>query len=291
MDERIHKVFGGIPIAREATGFVRTVREASERHMVNYINLMRLAVFVDFMERHPDVSEETLVAYADFINVATGRGDISKLGTKTDALSLLFFSPRFTMSRIQIAPKTIKTMIHNEDLRKELVITWGSFLGTGMTVLALASLAGADVGGDPTDSDFGKIVIDDMRWDIWGGLQPPMRLFAQATMKVTMPSKTEDVDLWRAGTQFLKWKLSPPIGLTSELLTGEDWVNREPVGKFEALADSLTPIILQTAINSAEEGLNVGEGAMLVVPEFFGVGSNVYEKKSKNKKSSSGMSI
>ena len=264
----------------------KTIRRMSERHMVNYLNMLGVEIMIDLMERNPDLrsNEKAMEAWANFVNMGLGRGDLGKFAGAADQLSLVFFSPRFTMSRIQLAPKSIEIFNKHPELRTEVMTTWLSFLGAGMTVLTLASLAGAEVGDDPEDSDFGKIVIGDRRWDIWAGFQQPFRLLAQAIKKGVVPD--DDVDLWRAGSNFVKWKLSPPFGIFHEFVYGEDWVTGQDIGKGEAALQSLTPILFQTAIEAHKQELTLFEGATLTIPEFFGVSSGVYEKKNKKSKSS-----
>jgi len=264
----------------------KTIRRMSERHMVNYLNMLGVEIMVDLMERQPDLrsNKKAMEAWANFVNMGLGRGDLGKFAGAADQLSLVFFSPRFTMSRIQLAPKSIEIFNKHPELRTEVMTTWLSFLGAGMTVLTLASLAGAEVGDDPEDSDFGKIVIGDRRWDIWAGFQQPFRLLAQAIKKGVVPD--DDVDLWRAGSNFVKWKLSPPFGIFHEFVYGEDWVTGQDIGKGEAALQSLTPILFQTAIEAHKQELTLFEGATLTIPEFFGVSSGVYEKKNKKSKSS-----
>jgi len=264
----------------------KTIRRMSERHMVNYLNMLGVEIMIDLMERNPDLrsNEKAMEAWANFVNIGLGRGDLGKFAGAADQLSLVFFSPRFTMSRIQMAPKSIKVFKEHPELRTEVMTTWLSFLGAGMTVLTLAALAGAEVGDDPEDSDFGKIVIGDRRWDIWAGFQQPFRLLAQAIKKGAVPD--DDIDLWRAGSNFVKWKLSPPFGIFHEFVYGEDWVTGQDIGKGEAALQSLTPILFQTAIEAHKQELTLFEGATLTIPEFFGVSSGVYEKKNKKSKSS-----
>ena len=264
----------------------KTIRRMSERHMVNYLNMLGVEIMIDLMERNPDLrsNEKAMEAWANFVNMGLGRGDLGKFAGAADQLSLVFFSPRFTMSRIQLAPKSIEIFNKHPELRTEVMTTWLSFLGAGMTVLTLASLAGAEVGDDPEDSDFGKIVIGDRRWDIWAGFQQPFRLLAQAIKKGVVPD--DDVDLWRAGSNFVKWKLSPPFGIFHEFVYGEDWVTGQDIGKGEAALQSLTPILFQTAIEAHKQELTLFEGATLTIPEFFGVSSGVYQKKNKKSKSS-----
>ena len=260
-----------IPVFRE-------IRQMSERHYVGYINLLRVGVAVDFLERHQRtgvLSVEAQESFMNFINIATGRGDLGSLGRATDILSTVLFSPRFTASRIQVAPSSIYKYKKYPELRQDLMTTWLAFLGTGAVILALASLAGAEVEEDPEEADWGKIRIDDMRWDIWGGLQQPMRVIARA-IKYGVDDDSVNRNFQNVAT-FFKYKLSPPFGITHELLYGEDWVTGEDISVPQAVGDALTPIILQTVRDAYMNELTLTEGAMLAIPEFFGIGSSVYQ--------------
>ena len=153
--------------------------------------------------------------------------------------------------------------------------TWLAFLGTGAVILALASLAGAEVEEDPEEADWGKIKIDDMRWDIWGGVQQPMRVIARA-IKYGVDDDVVNRNVTNV-SQFLQYKLSPPVGITHELLYGEDWITGEDISVPRAVGDAVTPIILQTVRDAYMNELTLTEGAMLAIPEFFGIGSSVYQ--------------
>ena len=71
----------------------------------------------------------------------------------------------------------------------------------------LAKLAGAEVGDDPEDSDFGKIIIGNTRIDIWGGIQQPMRLLMTGAIqildKTPYVESTKNIDVMDALHRFV----------------------------------------------------------------------------------------
>ena len=177
------------------------------------------------------------------------------------------------------------------ELRKEIVKQWGSMFVTGMTIMTLAKAAGAEVGDDPEDSDWGKIVIGGNKHiDIWGGLQQPMRIFIKA-LKGGIENATEgetDITPIVDIGNYLKYKLSPPLLMANELISGRDVIGRETgtleIGDFETpraatvFAKNMFPIVLQSALDSHLEGESAGMTAALMAGEGLGLSIGVYDK-------------
>ncbi len=76
---------------------------ASERAYLVYLNKLRADVFDNVVRSNPDATVEQLEGVAQFINYATGRGDLGMLEKAAPLLNNLFFSPRFFVSRFQTA--------------------------------------------------------------------------------------------------------------------------------------------------------------------------------------------
>lgn len=282
-------------------GLGKIVR-ASERHMVTHLNLIRTAVFDKFLESHPNATRAELEAMADYINVSTGRGN---LGKSAEALSYFFFAPRFAVSRIQTPWSLIKHW-DKPRVRAEIAKDMVAFAGAGGAALALASLAGAKVGLDPRDSDFGKIVIGDTHIDLWAGFQQPMRLLMSIGMVATDrmgitgqqlldSEKTGDpVDMFE---RFLEFKASPAITIPRELFTGKSavgdvpppmlsWLregitgkkyNEKKIAPEETLLRSVMPIVVESVADAFRKD-GAGKAALTGALEFFGAGTSTYPK-------------
>ncbi|MDD5353484.1 MAG: hypothetical protein PHS93_10010, partial [Candidatus Omnitrophica bacterium] len=71
--------------------------KASNRHMVTTLNLIRTGAFDEFAQKYPNATKAELTAWANYVNVATGRGDLGKFNGAANGLSLVLFSPRFSV--------------------------------------------------------------------------------------------------------------------------------------------------------------------------------------------------
>lgn len=275
-------------LAEKIPVFGKVVR-ASERNMITFLNLLRMGIMSDYLMNHPDHTQQTKEHYAKLTNAATGRGTgkvLDRVGTEASAL---FFAPRFAWSRVQAPLLAVKSMA-NPEIRTEVAKQWAAMLGTGMVVLALAKANGADVEDDPEDADWGKIVINgDTHIDIWGGLQQPMRVLAKAVKggaEYAMDGET-DIDPISDVLRFLRYKLSPPITMGQELLTGEDIIGNETepirIGDMEipkpasVVLEGITPLVLQSAVEAYKEGKSPAEIAALVSGEGMGLSIGVYD--------------
>jgi hypothetical protein len=259
------------------------VVEASERHMVTHLNLLRVGVFNDFRRRFPNATAEELKAYAHYINVATGRGDTLATAKAANVLSAFFFAPRFAVSRLQ-APLMMFKYWKLPRVRKEIAKDMASLAITGNAVLALAQMAGAEVAYDPRSSDFGKIKVGNTRYDIWGGFQQPLRLIAQipaaggervgAWRKL---KKSQQVDPVVSMGRFLSYKLSPAITISHDLLTGKNMIGQK-VTPTEVGLRAIFPLFVQD-VRDAFEDAGFGPAAGVGAAAFFGIGANTYKKK------------
>ena len=166
--------------------------KASQRAAVAYINKLRADTLESLVKQYSKVAEAQLAiaktpaeklaaeqmdpmknlvlgkTIAEYINSATGRGNLGKLERMADELNEVFYSPRMIKSRMDFFNPVNYT---KNPLRKEylksvlgLAASWGVISG-------LAYEAGADVSFDTNSADFGKIKIGNSRIDPGAGFQ------------------------------------------------------------------------------------------------------------------------
>lgn len=255
---------------------------ASERAYVTNLNYLRFQTFKHFAQQW-EGSGKSIKDYKDlakFINHATGRGDIKKLKKFMSTLNALFFAPRLQMGRVQAIGDLFTS---TSAVRKLVAADLLKFVGGGLLILTLLNmLKGVEVEPNPISSDFGKIRIGNTRIDFWAGYQQIARYIAQLIaghIKATetgriMPVERGDI-IWR----FIQSKLSPPAGLTVDLLRGETFLGKqlemEPEIVAEQIQERLTPLFIQDLTDAIRyQGLN---GAAVVAPlALHGVGAMTY---------------
>jgi len=287
MLQKLYKIPGlGKPLS--------VVMGASERNMVVMLNVLRAAAFDKYCEAVPNATSNELKTFAHFINTMSGRGDLGKLEPAADGLSYLFFSPRFAASRLMVIPESVgigvsplvkkdklgqlKTKQDREGdvrLAKEVAKYWGSLAVTTAIVFGLAALAGAEVGDEPDEPDFGKLIFGNMRLDIFAGVGQPMRLLAKALDSAYKTSTGQEVklDLWKeTQNTLIKYKVTPWVSGVIELLQGKDFVSRQDKSAMKVLLQRLAPITFSNLYENIYE--RDAEGYQIFTEfaaEFFGL--------------------
>ncbi len=260
--------------------------KASQRAYLAYLNKLRVDTFLNLSKTFQEQGVGKLSdmeALAGFINTATGRGDLGKLGRIATELNATFFSPRLIASRLTLLnPFYYKKL--PPPVRKEAIKSMVKFIGAGTTVLTLASLAGAKVETNPISSDFGKMRVGNTRWDIWGGFQQWARVFSQLVSgyrktgdgKIQKLSKKEFPfdSRFDVAENFALGKLAPIPALVVEMLNGQQMMGGDLTLKDAALQNTL-PLYVQD-FREAYDELGLAAIPATGVPAFFGVGVQTY---------------
>lgn len=260
------------------------IAEWSERHMNTILNSIRYEIVDRYVESAGErPSDAELGAYINYVNAATGRGDLNPGLAR--GLSPFFFAPRFVKSRFDVflsaiggkSPKPIREAIEKDDpfltakevnkeigrikrvVAKEALRDIAWTVGMGLGAVGLASMAqGWDMGTDPEESDFGKLIIGNTRLDVFGGLQQVASLFlragAEGANTFELRKKTRDADFRDDLTRFLWYKGSPIMNTLMSALTGQD-VLGNPTPAVQALSESYMPLLWSEVM---------GEGASTV---------------------------
>lgn len=262
---------------------VGAVVKASNRHMVTFLNLMRTSAFDQFLMKYPNATPRELKAWANWVNIASGRGDLGRASAIANELSLGIFAPRFAASRIETPFMAFKNWKHPR-VRKEIAKDYAALAGLGGTALGLAHLAGFEVGLDPRSPDFGKIRVGDTRIDIWGGFQQPARLITRIGLGATdkagltgkqLTEREKDIDPIELVSRFAAFKLAPSITVPTELYRGRSIVG-EPMTPTETAIRSVTPMVYDDIFDAyRRDGLGVATASGVF--NFLGVGTNTYE--------------
>jgi hypothetical protein len=270
---------------------------ASERAYVGFLNKLRADVFDDLSNQfikggmsakdNPEVFRQL----AAFINTATGRGSLGKFANAAPILNGLFFSPRFMASRIQMLNPAwyIK---QSAPVRKEAMKSFISFLGSGVAIVGLAKLAGADVEPNFQSTDAGKIKVGNTRYDTWGGFQQWARLVTQlATGKVKSSNTGKIRNLSKKEfpydsrldhtVHFFEGKLAPIPALIADLMRGQSLVG-EPNQFPKDLYKRVIPLYTQD-IQEAVKDSGLWSIPKVGIPAFFGVGTQTYKPQTKKK--------
>jgi hypothetical protein len=271
-------------LAAKIPGFGAIVR-GSERSMATTLNLLRSSAFDQFISSHPDTTIEQRKAFAAYVNVASGRGDLGSFNRATKELNSVFFAPRYAVSRFQLLYSPFKN-IKDPVVRMEIAKDFAAFAGTGLAVLTIASLAGAKVGTDPESPDFGKIVMGHTHIDIWGGLQQPVRLIMQPILagldKTHLRETEKKIDPLEAGRRFLTYKLAPSVTIPAALLTGKDVVGN-PQEPSETLLRSIVPLLGQDVFEVYKDTDDAATAAAVGALSFVGVGVNQQPPRKKKR--------
>ena len=257
-------------------GLAKEVLDASERIMVTHLNLLRFSVMEKFLA-DPGLSDQALKLAARYVNEATGRGTLKASTIKL--LNNILFAPRFTASRIQL-PITTARMLGHPGLRLQAAKQFAGMLGLGTVVLGLGATAGLDVGQDPDDSDFGKLVFGNSRYDLYGGNQQLPSLITRIirggldVRGAIDDAKARGVDPFKLIANFSWYKAAPLTSGTIELLGGKTLFGEE-ASITEAMKDRLVPLWIQDVLDAMERD---GWGAFgkVGIPAFFGVGVSTY---------------
>lgn len=270
--------------------------KSSERAYVGFLNKLRADVFDELTEEYmragytPSKSPEVFKRTADMINVFTGRGPVPK-NWRVPASTFLY-SPRYQMSRLQLLNPTWYAR-HPTPVRKEAAKAMFRFVGSGMSVMGLAKLAGAKVESDPRSADFGKIRFGNTRISTWAGMNQWIRYTAQLMLGEVKSTTSENV--WKLGHDeypftsradwlghILRIKESPTASLVHDLADGQN-VLGEKVTASKALLQRMTPLYLQTLWQTAQQEGYLKAG-VAAIPGFFGVGIQTYGGEEQNRK-------
>jgi len=158
------------------------------------------------------------------------------------------------------------------------------------STLTLAKMAGAEVGLDPRDANFGKIIIGKTRLDIMGGFQQYIRAAAQffgnqyvssiSGKRTTLGEGYKPLTQWDILWRQVESKQAPAISFIIDLMKRQDWKG-EPINIPKEVGRRLVPMVLMDMAEIAKEDPKL---LPLGIPAMLGVGLQHYEFHSKKER-------
>ena len=244
-----------------------------------------------------------LEAIANYVNIATGRGNLGKMEGAAEGLNTVFFAPKYVASRFQLLvgePLHLLRRGKATAVTRKIIAKEYARALTGITaVLALGVLAGGEVEDDPRSTDFLKIKFGKTRLDPMMGLAQTITPLARVISgevkrgsgkvvpirpkkylvfgeKRKMPYKPDTA--WTIMTRFMRSKLSPMAGAEADLLVGQTMVGEELDAKYPLRY--ITPLAYKD-IYEALQDQGIAKGTAMSMLVFFGMGLQTYEQKGK----------
>lgn len=274
----------GSALAEKIPGIGRYVR-GSNRAYNAFANKLRADVFDDLIAKNPHAKTDLVAAraIADYVNNASGRGNLGKFEAAAKHFNEMFFSPRLMKSRFHMMnPRNLA--FSRPEVRNEYLKSMGLLASTWITAAKLAEYGGAEVSWDPESSDFGKIKIGNTRIDPGAGFQQPLVLMYRLTKGVPQKllygeGRYSESPLRTAGSDalnFLEGKLSPNARLVSELASAER--GKKPFEVGDQALKSVAPIVIQGFSELAQEDPDL---LPLIGLDALGIGISTYEKGKK----------
>ncbi len=258
----------------------------SERAYTGFLNRLRADSF-DAMTKslgHPPTIEEAK-AISNFVNVATGRGNLASAAGAAVSLNTAFFAPRYVLSRFELLAG--QPLYHGTaGTRIAVAKEYARFLGGLAIVYGLAKASGATVSTDKTSSDFGKLKFGNTRVDMLSGLSQTSVLLSRiATGKISTPHGVQsirgDVPFGQPNSadvlgRFLRTKLSPALGGLVDLVSGKDLSGKKATAL--TVAKGLTMPLSFGDIYDAMRDQGVLKGTALTMLSIFGAGIQNYNR-------------
>jgi hypothetical protein len=254
----------------------------TQRQFVTFLDKIRADAFDNYATANPDATPETLQGIARFINFSTGRGDLGAWGERHAlGLSNIFYSPRFALSRVQLATTPFRgtTPEARAYAANELV----RYVSTNVGLMLLAKAGGLPVGINPLSNDFGTVKVGNTRISLWGGMDKTARYVAQLMTGESASAQTgETRDRSRLDTAqtFIRTKLAPQTSVLVDLATGKDFKGQAVIAGSEA-RHLLTPISWNEIADAVKEDQRQGgsgwKGAA-ALPSLVGAQAQTFEE-------------
>ena len=265
----------------------------SQRAYTVFLNKLRADSFdamAATLARNGTPTSAEARAIANYINVATGRAPLGKLGEQAgQTLATVFFAPRYAISRFQLLAGQ---PLHGGTWRTRQLIAkeYAKYLVGMGVVYGLGKLAGGELEDDPRSSDFGKIKFGDTRLDPLSGLAQTTTLIGRLATGETKRASGKVVPIrgnvpYGSDTsadviaRFLRSKLSPAVGGAVDIVSGENVVG-EKVSPIGTAGRMMTPLAFRD-IYEVMRSEGVPEGTALGILSIFGMGVQHYEPKPK----------
>lgn len=262
----------------------------SNRAYAGFLNKLRADTFDDLVNQAKrlkiPLTDRLIDSIGDFVGSATGRGRLhGSLEKAATSLNALLFSPRLMVSRLNLLNPYYYARLHPM-VRREAIKDAVALGSLGLGIMGLSKLGGATVEDNPTNADFGKIKKGNTRYDLWGGFQQYIRLFAQLALG-EMTNSTTGVkrrlgEGYKAPTRidilgnFFRGKLAPVPALVTNLLSGKTALgkdlDKEQLKKQVGLM--FVPMVIQDTYDLYQE--RGDNGIAMAIPALFGIGVQTY---------------
>jgi hypothetical protein len=230
------------------------------------------------------VSQKELEAIANYVNVATGRGDIGSLQKYAEELSTVFFAPKLTASRWQFL---VGQPLAAGSARTRMIIAgeYGKYIAGLGTLYGLAQLSGAEVSWDMRSNDFGVIRYGQNRINPLSGLGKHA-IFAGRIISgqfVGASGKAESIyddkgrNNWDdISERYARSTLSPLYGTAVTLATGRG-IDGKPY-KAKDIPYDLLPLSARDIYEQYRSN-GIGAATAMSLISLHGGGIDTYEKK------------
>lgn len=283
---------------------------ATNRFHKTFLNLLRVEMFdmmVSGMEAGGPLTQPELRAIANFVNVATGRGDFGKLNSNAAILADFAFAPRWMLSRLQIligqpwwsAPRG---RVRNAVIKQYARYAVGRYaMRTAMALVAAAlndlrdDEEYAKIVKDPRSTDFWRLVIGDTRIDPNAGLQTYLRTAARVAMGSRINSKGEVVpladqfyigpeggskygqgDAWDEVIRFLEGKSSVGMSVVRMIIKRETHMGLPLTRETAAKELAPIPFTYSDLYRLMQEDMGIPSKAALSILAFHGMFVTTY---------------
>jgi len=268
--------------------------KASNRAYTAFLNDLRVNQAKKLMEDagalglKPYNNAPLMRELGEYINVATGRASLGKFERIAPELSNTLFSPRLMASRIQMM-NPANYVMGNPFVRKQYMYGLLRAVGGWGALASLASMAGADVSTDPTNSDFGKIKIGNTRIDPGSGFQQFLVLGARGAAggktSSTSGRFTEFGKGYKPETflstvgEFASNKLRPELKFAVDLLTAN---KQRPFFLGDRTLQLAIPMVVNDLRDLAKEDSDIAMmiGIPVAALGTAGMGVQTYDKRS-----------
>ncbi|HEX8072897.1 MAG TPA: hypothetical protein VF546_23325 [Pyrinomonadaceae bacterium] len=274
------------PFASHLAQRIRGVR-ASDRAYSAGLDTIRVAAWDNYTKAvrgKPNTTEATYKAIADLINISTGRGrvaglDRTELGRKiVDALNVPGFSPRNTAAKFNlISPFRLIRNAASPETRAVAYLQLRDAsrgLVTLGTTMALMKFAGLDVGANPFASNFGKVTVGKVTYDLTGGESFTVRYLAQMAETFRRMERGEKVGDRFTPTaltrRYLRSQLQPAAAVAVDAKTGQTFDGR-PFTYGRAALDLTVPFVAMDVYEGFKAEGVLGAGKTLP-PAVLGIG-------------------